>query len=431
MTARPIRQRSNGRVAEVTVEAIGGRGDGVARLDGRPVYIAGSLPGDRLRVRIDKSRGEGFVGRVLETLSEGPGRVPAPCPRFGECGGCDLQHVDDAIYGAWKTDQVRLALARRGFEDPPLRPLVRIPGGARRRAGFAVERIGQSVVVGFHARESSRIVDAGSCLVLTSDLVALLRRLGERLRGFVGNGERLDVTATQTEGGIDLLIKGKHPLSLAAREALAALAGAADLARVSWQSEAGPPEPVAMRRPARMTFGDVPVDLPPGAFLQPSAAGEAALVAAVTGALADCRRVADLYAGCGTFAFPLARTARVHAVEGDGDAVGALTAAIRSAGLSGRVTAAQCDLASDPLVEEDLACFDGAVFDPPRAGAKAQCERLARSTVRSIVAVSCDPATFARDARILVDGGYRLLDVTPIDQFIWSAHVELVAAFQR
>ena len=431
MTARRIRPRSNGRVAEVTVEAIGGRGDGVARLDGRPVYIAGSLPGDRLRIRIDKPRGDGFVGEILETLSHGPGRVPAPCPRYGECGGCDLQHVDDAIYGAWKADRLRLALARRGFEDPPLRPLVRIPGGTRRRASFAVERVGQSVRVGFHARESSRVVDAGSCLVVTSGLVALLPRLGEHLSGFVGHGDRLDVTATQTEGGIDLLIKGKHPLSLAAREALAALAGVADLARVTWQSEAGPPEPVAMRRPPRMTFGDILVDLPPGVFLQPSAGGEAALVTAVTRLLAACRRVADLYAGCGTFTFPLARDTRVHAVEGDGDAIGALAAASRRGGLGDRVTAEHRDLATDPLIEEELAGFDGVVFDPPRAGARAQCERLARSNVRTVVAVSCDPGTFARDARILVDGGYRLLEVTPIDQFIWSAHVELVASFQR
>ncbi|MGH6929413.1 MAG: TRAM domain-containing protein, partial [Dongiaceae bacterium] len=170
MAARQFRTRSSGHVAEVTVEALGGRGDGVARFDGRPVYIAGGLPGDHLRVRLGKPRGDGFVGQILETLTSGPGRVAAPCPRYGDCGGCALQHVESELYAAWKSDQVRLALARRGFADPLLRPLVRIPAATRRRASFAVERIGRSVRIGFHARESHRVVDAGGCLVVTPSL---------------------------------------------------------------------------------------------------------------------------------------------------------------------------------------------------------------------------------------------------------------------
>jgi 23S rRNA (uracil1939-C5)-methyltransferase len=431
MAARQIRTRSSGRVAEVTVEALGGRGDGVARLDGRPVYVAGGLPGDHLRVRLGKPRGEGLVGQILETLTSGPGRVPAPCPRYGDCGGCALQHVESEPYAAWKSDQVRLALARRGFADPPLRPLVRMPAATRRRASFAVERIGRSVRIGFHARESHRVVDAGGCLVVTPSLAAVRSRLTEGLAPLLADGDRLDVTATELAGGVDLLITGKRLLSLAGREALATLADAADLTRITWQTDRTPPEPVAMRRPARLTFGDVPVDLPPGAFVQPSAGGEAVLVATVTRALADCGSVADLYAGCGTFTFPLARRARIRAVEGDRDAIGALAAAARRAGLGERVTTAQRDLADDPLMEDELARFDGVVFDPPRAGARAQCERLAGSPVPTVVAVSCDPATFARDARILVDGGYRLLDVTPVDQFVWSPHVEVTAVFRR
>jgi len=423
--------RSNGRVAEVTVETIGGRGDGVARLDGRPVYVAGGLPGDRLRVRLGQARGEGFVGRIMETLTPGPGRVSAPCPHYGECGGCALQHVDGELYAAWKSDQVRLALGRRGFEDPPLRPLIRIPAATRRRAGFTAERIGRSIRIGFHARESHRVVDAAGCLVVTPALATVRSRLAEGLHPLLSDGDRLEVTATELAGGVDLLIKAAHPLTLAGRETLATLADAADLTRITWQAGRMPAEPVVARRPARMTFGAVPVDLPPGAFVQPSAAGEVALVAMVTHALADCGRIADLYAGCGTFTFPLARGARVHAVEGDGEAIGALGAAARRFGLGDRVTTARRDLAGDPLVEDELARFDGVVFDPPRMGARAQCERLAGSPVPTVVAVSCDPATFARDARILADGGYRLLEVTPIDQFLWSPHVELTAVFRR
>jgi 23S rRNA (uracil1939-C5)-methyltransferase len=418
-------------VAEVTVETIGGRGDGVAKLDGRLIYIAGGLPGDRLRVRLGQPRGEGFVGHLVETLALGTGRASAPCPHYGECGGCALQHVDDALYAAWKSDQVRLALGRRGFEDPPLRPLVRVPAATRRRAGFTAARIGRSIRIGFHARESHRVVDAAGCLVVTPALAAVRSRLAEGLHPLLSDGDRLELTATELAGGVDLLIKGTRPLTLAGREALAALADAADLTRITWQAGRMPPEPVASRRPARMTFGDVLVDLPPGTFVQPSAAGEAALVAAVTDALADCGRIADLYAGCGTFTFRLARGAPVHAVEGDGEAIGALAAAARRAGLGARVTTARRDLADDPLMEDELARFDGVVFDPPRAGAKAQCERLAGSRVPTVVAVSCDPATFARDARILVDGGYRLLEVTPVDQFLWSSHLELTAVFRR
>jgi 23S rRNA (uracil1939-C5)-methyltransferase len=331
----------------------------------------------------------------------------------------------------WKEHLVRAALAHRGFAGPPLRPLLRIAPGTRRRASLAAERTGRSVRLGFHERESHRVIDAAGCLVLSPPLSLLLPPLREALLALLADGERIEVTAAATAAGVDLLLEGTRSLSLASREALAALADGADLARITWRADRSPPEPVIVRRPAQIAFADVPVDLPPGAFLQPTAAGEAALVAMVTRALAGCRQVADLYAGCGTFSFPLARSARVHAVEGDAEAIGALTAAARRAALGQAITTEQRDLAADPLIESELARFDGVVFDPPRAGARSQAERLARSTIPKVVAVSCDPATFARDARILVDGGYRLVEATPIDQFIWSPHVETVAVFAR
>ena len=230
---------------------------------------------------------------------------------------------------------------------------------------------------------------------------------------------------TLCDSGLDMAVTTKLALSLQAREALADTADRADLARLTWQGE-----PVAIRRTPRITFGGVAVDLPPAAFLQPTAEGEAALVAAVTGWLAGCKTVADLYAGCGTFTFPLAREARVLAAEGDESALAALAASARRAALP-QITAVQRDLARDPLSADELKRFDGVVFDPPRAGARAQAEQLARSKVPTVVAVSCDPATFARDARILVDGGYRLEEVRPIDQFVWSPHLELAALFRR
>jgi len=432
MAERQSNQRRSRKPVELAIESIGARGDGIGHHGGRPVYVPLTIPGDRLLVNLERPRGDGFAGHIVEILAEGPGHVPAPCPQFGQCGGCSLQHVEDSRYAAWKEEQLRTALARRGFADPPLRPLLRIPPGTRRRANLTAERAGRSVHLGFHARESHRVVDAAGCLVLASVLNALLPPLRSALLSVLADRERIEATMTKTDDGVDLLLEGgKRSLSLTAREALAALADGADLARVTWRADRAPPDPVASRRPARIAFAGVAVDLPPGAFLQPTAAGEAALAAAVAAALSGCREVADLYAGCGTFAFPLARGARVHAVEGDAESVGALAAAVRRAALSHPVTAEHRDLASDPLTEAELKRFDGAVFDPPRAGARSQSERLARSSIPKVVAVSCDPATFARDARILVDGGYRLVEATPIDQFIWSPHVEVVAMFVR
>jgi 23S rRNA (uracil1939-C5)-methyltransferase len=431
MAERQSKQHRSRKAVELAIESIGARGDGIGRAEGRLVYVPLTMPGDRLRVELERPRGDGFAGRIVEVLAEGPGRVQAPCPQFGECGGCALQHLDDRHYAAWKEQLVRTALGRRGFVEPPLRPLLRIAPATRRRTSLAAERAGRSVRLGFHARASHRVIDAAGCLVLSPALSALLPPLRDALLAMLADGERIDVTATATDGGVDLLMEGKRPLSLESREALAALATGADLARVTWRTDRSPPDPVAIRRPARIVFAGVAVDLPPGAFLQPTVPGEAALVATVSQALSGCRQVADLYAGCGTFTFPLARGAGVHAVEGDAEAIGALASAARRAVSGQAVTTEHRDLASDPLSDEELERFDGVVFDPPRAGAKAQAERLARSSVSKIVAVSCDPATFARDARILVDGGYRLLEATPIDQFIWSPHVEVVALFAR
>jgi 23S rRNA (uracil1939-C5)-methyltransferase len=416
---------------ELRIETIGARGDGIGRFEGRPVYVAGSLPGDRLRVRIERRRGDGFAARAIEVLAAGPGRATPPCPHFGECGGCALQHLQEAPYADWKRGLVAQHLARRGLGEVPVDPLVRVPPTSRRRVSLAAERRGGSVRLGFHARASHRVIDATDCRIVTPRIAALLPRLRAALPQALGDGEAAQILATETDGGLDLLIGAARASDREAREALARFAEAADLARLCWKTPTEAPEPIAIRRPAQLRFGGVRVDLPPGAFVQPTAAGEAALVARVTKAVAGARAIADLYAGCGTFAFPLAGAAAVHAVEGDAAAIGALAAAARRANLAGRVSTERRDLAAAPLAPAELARFDAVVFDPPRAGAKEQAARLARSGVGRIVAVSCDPATFARDARILADGGYRLDRVTPIDQFLWSPHVELAAMFRR
>ena len=428
-------RKGGGRQLEVAIEALGGRGDGVARLpDGRPVYVPQSLPGDRLRVRLTGERAGGVTAEVVELLAEGPGRQEPPCRHYGPCGGCSLQHLAPDRYLAWKRDLVVTALERRGFVDPPVGDLATVAPDSRRRAVLAA-RCGRdgAVTLGFHGRASHSLVGVDHCLLLTPALQALLPALRAALPTVLGPGGGAQVVVTETESGVDLLLVSAAALDLGGREALAALARAADLARLSWRASGEDVEPLAVLRPPVLRFGGVAVTPPPGGFVQPTAEGEAALAKRALAALREEQRtVLDLYAGCGTFTFRLAGAGRrVRAVEGDAAAVEALQAAARAAGLGGRVDGEVRDLERRPLSGDDLNGFDAVLFDPPRAGAKAQAKALAASRVPLVLAVSCNPNSFARDARILVEGGYSLQAVTPIDQFPWSGHVELVSVLRR
>ncbi len=433
-------RRGGGRQVELVIEGLGARGDGFASLDGRPVFVPFTLTGDRVRLRLTGERGSGYKAEMLELLEEGPGRVEPPCPHFGTCGGCALQHLSDAAYGEWKQGLLRQALAQRGLHEIPIAPLVRIAPGSRRRATLAAVLAGDRVVLGFHGRESHQVVDLASCLVLTPGLTALLPALREALAPLLAPREVAALTLCETETGVDVLIVSETAPNLAAREALAALAEAQDLARLSWAARpavgaAPEPEPVVVRLAPSLLFSGVPVAPPPGGFLQPTVQGEAALVERVLAYLPEgAETIAELYAGCGTFTFPLAKfseTVRVHAIERDEAALAALWAAARQADLAGRITVTAQDLARMPVLAEDLEGGDCVVFDPPRAGAREQTTEIARSSVPAAVAVSCNPKTFARDARILIDGGFTLVEVTPIDQFPWTGHLELVAKFRR
>jgi 23S rRNA (uracil1939-C5)-methyltransferase len=425
-------RRGGGRQLELEVEALGGRGDGIGHHDGRPVFVPLTLPGDRVRLRVVAEKAGGWRGEVIELLAEGPGRRPAPCPHFGLCGGCALQHLDEADYRAWKRGLLVEALTRQGLPGDLVAPLTSVAERSRRRATLAARLAGSKVELGFHRRASHAVVDLETCLVLTPGLLAALPALRVALAPLLRPGEIADVTISETETGGDLLIVSRGAPDLAAREALVGLAEALDLARVSWSGPDLLTEPVVLRRRPVVSFAEVAVTPPPGGFLQPTLAGEALLTEAVMAGLEGIEgALADLYAGCGTFSFPLARRGPVLAVEGEDAALAALATAAGAAGLSGRVTTACRDLAHQPLLAEELSRFAAVVLDPPRAGARAQVAQLAASKVPRVVAVSCNPVSFARDARILVEGGYRLISVRPIDQFTWSAHLELVAVFAR
>ncbi len=262
-------------------------------------------------------------------------------------------------------------------------------------------------------------------------LSRLVPPLRHALRTVLREGEGADVLATETLAGVDLLISADDAPNAARRESLARFAMENNVARIGWRATRGTPEPVVLLRPPQVRFGEVVVDLPMPSFLQPSAEGEAALKAAVLAMIGKPKRIAELYAGAGTFTFDLARIGKVHAVEGSKQALAALDQAAKRAQLGHRIATEARDLERAPLTFQELKTYDAVVFDPPRAGAKAQSEMLAKARVKRIVGVSCNPATFARDARALVDGGYDFAAMTIVDQFIWSPHVELVAEFRQ
>jgi 23S rRNA (uracil1939-C5)-methyltransferase len=402
------------------VDHLGHRGDGVIETPDGPVYAPFTLPGETVRGR---RAGDRLTGATVEAPS--PHRVAPVCPHVGACGGCALQHADDGFLADWKTGLIATALAQRGLETEIL-PIAVSPPGARRRVALAGRRTRKGALVGFHGRADATLVPVSTCAVADPAIVAALPAFAELVGLTASRGGEARLTVTAASAGLDVLLEGQRPLDRALYASLAALADQADLARLTYGDEA-----IATRRPPVQTFGRARVAPPPGGFLQATRQGEAALVAAILDAVGDAPRVADLFAGWGTFALPLAERATVRAVEADAAALAALDAGWRMAEGMRTVATEARDLFRRPLRAEELARADAVVIDPPRAGAAAQTAQIAASGVARVAAASCNPATFARDARTLVDAGFRLQWVRPVDQFRWSPHVELAAAFAR
>ena len=417
-----------GETIELEIGDLGAGGDGIARLDDGPVYVPYAAPGDRVRVAPERASGQNRRGRIVEILEQGPDRVAPECPHFGRCGGCATQHLGDSANRHWKEGMVRQALRARGLDEGAVAPILTLPPATRRRATVAVHRGRDGLTVGFQMRRSRRIVDIQDCRVLRPQLLAAIGMLRDGVAGLLRRNATVDVYLCESDTGLDVWIQGDGQLDLEARTALAALAEGVDIARISWGP--APAEQIVVRREPMVRLSGIEVSIPPGAFLQASSVGEALLVERVSAAVGEASRVVDLFAGCGTFALALARRARVTAYDAAADHVEALRRAVNRQ-VERRVETGVRDLYQRPLGVPELRAFDAAVFDPPRAGARAQAEALAQSALPVVVAVSCNPGTFARDARILVDGGYRLDWVAPVDQFLWAAHVELVARFKR
>ena len=405
---------------EVVVERLGAQGEGVATIRGRNVFIPQTVPGDKIRIAYG-----GNHGRVLERLADGPDRVAPPCPHFGACGGCALQHLSMEAYRRFKEETLCTTLAQQGFADPPLAPAVFIPEHTRRRATFAFRRQEEGVALGFYGARSRRVLDLAECRLLRPELESALPPLRRWLAALPAGSEgRLHLTLT--DSGLDADLSLGAPLDSHAQAGLAAEAAPLNFARLTLDGAA-----LLLQRVPRLKLGDIAITPPPGAFLQPSREGESQLQAWVGEGVGKAKRVGDLFSGLGTFALPLARQAQIHAVDSDENLLESLKAGARAASGLKPVTVEARDLLRNPLPLPSLSKFDAIVIDPPRAGARAQIQLLAKSTVPRIVAVSCNPASFARDARLLVDGGYRLDWIRPLDQFLWSAHLELVALFTR
>jgi 23S rRNA (uracil1939-C5)-methyltransferase len=425
-----------GELVEVAIERLGAQGDGIAQLGPIRVFVPLALPGERWRVRLAARRAEGFAATPLAPLGAAP-RPPAPCRHFGACGGCQLQHLAAADYAAWQRGMVLEALARRGLEDVPVALPESAPPAARRRVRLAFAARSGRVRLGFRVRAGHALVEVEECPVARPEIVALLPALRRLLAApaLAGHGGEVQITACAS--GLDVLLTSAGALGLAEREALAGFAAAQDLARLAWRPDARTAaEPIVARCPAAVEFAGVSVALPPGAFLQATSFAEDAIRSAVEAALGPAagagRALADLFAGCGTLGLPLAAAgARVLAVDADLPMLAAAGRAARQAGFGARFRTAARDLERAPLAGAELAGLDAVVLDPPRAGARAQAAALAASRVPRVALVSCSPASFARDARTLVDGGCRLLRVQPIDAFLWSSQIELVGAFER
>jgi 23S rRNA (uracil1939-C5)-methyltransferase len=414
---------------------IGADGDGVgAHPDGARIYVPATVPGDSVSVRLLARRGDGWAAEVESFLEQGEGRRAAPCGHFGVCGGCVSQHWDESAYLDWKTGRLVAALQRAGFEVPPVAPIVHGAPGTRRRMDLAIRRVQGGVIAGLHRARGGEVVDLTECSVLHPALFSLIAPLRLVLSSLAALRREASVVVNLLDSGPDLLLRTDGELITQDRAKLTDFARSWGLPRVSWGFEGGGTEAVCLLDPPVISLSGVSVTPPAGAFLQATREGEAAIVTAVLDGLPAKRtnrsRALDLFAGCGTISFALAKRIRVLAIEGDETLVAACHDSINKSRLMGRVEARKRDLSRQPFLATELAAFTVVVLDPPHAGAAAQVPHIARSKVPTVIYVSCDPASLGRDAGVLRAAGYRLERVTPIDQFLWSARLEAVAVFR-
>lgn len=424
---------------DLLIHELGPKGDGIHSSDRGRIYVDRALPGDSVQAKIRRGDDGIIRGDLVEVVKPSKHRVPAPCPHYDVCGGCTMQHADPEFYRAWKNEIVREALAKKGLKPREWKDPVFLPPGSRRRATFAAFKKNNVVTLGYFKRRTHQVTEIDTCLIADPAIMTLRRDLKTLLVPILQEGKEADIFVQLVGGKFDVAItgpigkKGKPDLPL--REAVAAMAQKSNIARLSWRArERDQLDVMFEKQPLIAHFGKLKVALPPLAFLQPTKAGEEALVSAVMELLPGKSKsdqtkfkFADLFSGCGTFTGAMLARGSVDAYESVDPAVKALDKSKGTAPLK----VFRRDLFRNPLRRDEGNRYDAIVFDPPRAGCQEQSLALASGKCPVLIGVSCNPATFARDARTIVDGGYRLESVRVIDQFTWSHHVELVALFTK
>ncbi|MEP3429205.1 MAG: class I SAM-dependent RNA methyltransferase [Roseibium sp.] len=404
----------------LTISELGHRGDGIALTPDGPVFVPGALPGETVTASVQSGRA---IKPKFETRS--PDRIKPICKHYESCGGCSVQHLAEKPYLDWKRGLVEKALKDRGIEITAADTVAATLGG-RRRAVLTATRAGRHILLGYHEKASHKLVDISECPVLDPSIVAALPGLKSVAAEAMAKKGDLRITVLVTTTGLDVALANADKNYHRKIPALSQKTVELNLARLSVNGEV-----ILEVRPPLLDMAGTSLLPPPGGFTQATRAAEETLSKLVIDGIGDARKVADLFSGSGTFALRLARTANVHAVEGDAAAIASFDKALRKPQGLKKVTFEKRDLMRRSLIPAELEAFDAVVFDPPRAGAQAQAEMLAQSKVKTIVAVSCNPATLARDLRILIDAGYVLQKVTPVDQFQFSPHIEVVAVLKR
>lgn len=425
------KQRMKDQIVPLTITEIASQGDGMAQYNNIPVFIAKTAPGDIVQAKLSGER-----GKMKAVLAPSPHRALPPCPYFppetSNCGGCALQHVDANFYQDWKIEKVDKALKQAGVKVHNYGAPVFIPPHTRRRTTLTALNAGGRFILGYNEVRSHTVIDIHHCLILEPELDKRVQALRPFLPALLGKAKSCDIALQYAEGQLDVVLTGplqdKGRFSLEQNEAFGAMMEALSITRLSWRvRDFASIETILERMPMIKKFGALRVALPPAAFLQASNAGEEALTSLVLHHAHDATKIADLFSGCGTFTGPLLGSGKsVTAVDGDGPAIAALQATKHP-----NLTATRRDLFKNPLNEAELSAFDLVIFDPPRAGAREQAGKLAWSGVRKIIGISCNPVTFARDAALLQEGGYKLQSLTLVDQFVYAAHIELAGLFTK
>lgn len=418
--------------ADLTITHLGRGGDGVAVYEDQNIFVPFALPGEKITATITRHPKFGSSAKVTTLHEPAANRAAAPCPHFSICGGCALQHMDADSYRAYKIGLLQHEFERAGLTYETMQPLASSPPQSRRRATFSARRFREgNLSVGFNEKGANWLVNVEACFTVKPEIAAILPPLRAVFAQILEPSDKVDVSVTWFPEGLDVLLLGLPRLDWQGRELLAQFAATNGVARLSVRArKIKDREPIFQSTKPSCTFGETVVHPPAGSFLQATLEGESAMAGAVRTAVEryapNAKMFADLFCGSGTFSGVLANYGNVLAVEFEGESLAALTAAKNP-----RITTRAQDLMGDPLLPTELNVRDVVLFDPPRAGAKAQAEQIAQSKVPLVIYISCNPETFARDAKILQAGAYQLREVTPVDQFLWSPHLETVGIFTR